>query len=85
VGRDVFRIDAGVAIPEVNEELNLGIPEGDYQTVAGFILDLLGRIPKVGDVAEYKDLRLKIEVMDGVKIEQVELRRVRDESSEDQQ
>ena len=59
-----------------SEELNLEIPEGDYQTLAGFILDRLGRIPEVGDVMEYGDLRFTIKVMERVRIEEVELRRL---------
>ena len=76
LGRDAFRIDAALAISDINEELDLDIPEGDYQTLAGFILDRLGRIPKVGDVLEYGDLRFTIKVMERVRIEEVELRRL---------
>ena len=75
LGQDSFRMDAALAIADINEELNLEIPEGDYQTLAGFILDRLGRIPEVGDVMEYGDLRFTIKVMERVRIEEVELRR----------
>jgi len=47
--------------------------------VAGFILDNLGRIPEEGDVVEYEDLLLTVKAMSGVKIEKVELRRIRPE------
>ena len=70
-----FRLDAGAAITDINEELELKIPEGDYQTVAGFILDRLGRIPDEGDTVDYQDLRFTVKIMSGVKIEEVELRR----------
>ena len=76
LGLDSFRMDAGLAISDINEELDLKIPEGDYQTLAGFILDRLGRIPEVGDVMEYGDLRFTIKVMERVRIEEVELRRL---------
>ena len=70
-----YRLDAGVGILEINDELDLNLPVGDYQTVAGFILDKLGRIPEEGDVVEYQDLRLTVKLMDGVRIDRVELRR----------
>ena len=76
LGLDAFRMDAGLAISDINEELGLEIPEGDYQTLAGFILDRMGRIPEVGDVMEYGDLRITIKAMERVKIEEVELRRL---------
>ncbi|MFP6635617.1 MAG: transporter associated domain-containing protein, partial [Dehalococcoidia bacterium] len=66
----------GVGIPEINEELDLGLPEGDYQTVAGFILDSLGRIPEEGDMVEFENLRMTVKEMNGVKIETLELRRM---------
>jgi CBS domain containing-hemolysin-like protein len=75
-GRDAFLMDAGLAISDINEELGLGIPEGDYQTLAGFILDRMGRIPGVGDVLEFGDLRFTIRTMERVRIEEVELRRL---------
>jgi putative hemolysin len=74
LGRDVFRMDAGLAISDINEELDLDIPDGDYQTLAGFILDRLGSIPEVGDVMEFDNFRITIKAMERVKIEEVELR-----------
>ena len=76
VDENTYRLDAGVGIPEINEELDLGLPEGDYQTVAGFILDSLGRIPEEGDMVEFENLRMTVKEMNGVKIETVELRRM---------
>ena len=76
LGRDAFLMDAGLAISDINEELGLGIPEGDYQTLAGFILDRMGRIPDVGDVLEFGDLRFTVRNMERVRIEEVELRRL---------
>ncbi len=76
LGRDAFLMDAGLAISDINEEYGLGIPDGDYQTLAGFILDRLGSIPVVGDVMEFGDLRITIKTMERVRIEEVELRRL---------
>ena len=77
-----FRLDASVGIAEINDELDLGLPEGDYQTVAGFVLDNLGRIPDTGDVVEYDSLRLTVMAMSGVRIDSVEVRRVRTDQDE---
>lgn len=75
VDENTFRVDAAVGILEINDELNVGLPEGGYQTVAGFILEFLGRIPEEGDIVEYKDIRLTVKAMDGVRIDKVELHR----------
>jgi putative hemolysin len=66
-----FQIDGSMRIEEANEEMELELPEGDYETVAGFILNLLGRIPKRGEQLRYKDLKLVITKMRGVKIEEI--------------
>jgi len=58
-------------IEEANEEMELDLPEGDYETVAGFILDLLGRIPRPNEQLRYKDLKLVVTEMRGVKIEKI--------------
>ncbi len=73
LGRNYYRVDAAVGIAEINEELELDIPEGDYQTLAGFMLAQLGRIPETGDVVEYRDLSITVKAMDGVRIDEVEL------------
>ncbi len=66
-----FEVDGGMRIEEANEEMGLGLPEGDYETVAGFILDILGRIPRPNEQLSYKDLKLVITEMRGVKIEKI--------------
>ena len=83
IGQDTFRLDAGIGISEINEELKIDLPEGDYQTVAGFILYSLGRIPLEGEAVEYRNLRLTVKVMSGVRIDEVELRRLPTQQDED--
>ena len=61
----------------VNEEMGLELPEGDYETVAGFMLHLMGHIPRRGERLRYKGLRLVITEMRGLKIEKVLLTRQR--------
>jgi len=63
-----------MGIDEINEKLGLNLPEGDYQTVAGFVLDQMGRVPTEGEHFHYQNLRLTIKEMKGVKIETVEVR-----------
>jgi len=68
-----FQVDGGMRIEEVNEEMELELPEGDYETVAGFILHLLGHIPKPNEQLRYKGLKLVITEMRGLKIEKIML------------
>ena len=79
-----FQVDGGMRIEEANEQLELELPEGDYETVAGFILDLLGRIPKPNEQLRYKDLKLVITEMRGVKIEKILLTKENPTASDQQ-
>ena len=66
-----FQIDGGMRIEEANDEMGLELPEGDYETVAGFVLHLLGRIPRQGEQLRYRGLKLVITKMRGMKIEEI--------------
>ncbi|MDD5701742.1 MAG: hemolysin family protein [Dehalococcoidales bacterium] len=66
-----FQVGGSMRIEDINEEMHLAIPEGDYETVAGFILNLLGHIPKTGEQIRYRDLKLVVTRMEGLKIEEI--------------
>jgi len=68
-----FQIDGGMRIEEANEEMGLELPEGDYETVAGFVLELLGHIPRENEQLRYKGLKLVVTEMRGPKIEKIQL------------
>ncbi len=71
IAHDTFQVSGGMRIDQANEELALGLPEGDYETVAGFILNVLGHIPKEGEQLKYGEVTLTVTEMKGVKIEKV--------------
>ena len=75
-GIEQFELSAGMAIEEANTKLALDLPEGDYQTLAGFMLKQMGRIPQVGDYFVYGNLRFEVKAMGQLRIEQVEVRRL---------
>jgi CBS domain containing-hemolysin-like protein len=58
-------------VEEANEELGLGLPTGDYDTVAGFLLSLLGHIPREGEQLRYGNLKLAVTQMRELRIEKI--------------
>jgi CBS domain containing-hemolysin-like protein len=71
-----FEIDAQSRVDEVNDALKLSLPTSpDYETVAGFLLYLIQRIPRAGEVIPYENLRFTITTMSGRKIERVRVER----------
>jgi len=72
VDERTVQVDGGMSIHDANEELELGLPEGEYETVAGFVLNQLGHIPREGEKFSYNDaLSLVVTRMIGRKIERV--------------
>ncbi len=76
LGEGAWEVDALVRVDEINTELNLGLPEHEeYETVAGFLLWLLGRVPQQGEEAHWEGLRFQVLEMKGPKIERVSIAR----------
>lgn len=72
IDADTVQVDGLMRIDEVNQELNVTLPEDDhYETLAGFILYRLRRIPIEGEQLHYGDLDLTVYEMKGPKIEKV--------------
>ena len=80
-GDNAFRLDGGFRVEEANEELELGLPTGDYETVAGFILSHLGRIPIQGEQLKYRNLKFVVTEMRGMKIEKVMVTREKEDTT----
>jgi putative hemolysin len=70
-------VDGHLPIEELQRRMNRRDMVGrDYHTVAGFVLARLGRIPKAGDVLSWRDLKIEIVDMDGMRIDKVTIARV---------
>ncbi|MFH1647437.1 MAG: hemolysin family protein [Chloroflexota bacterium] len=77
-----FQIDGSMRIDEANEEMELDRPEGeDYETVAGFILSLLGHIPRRNEQLRYRGMKMVITEMRGMKIEKIMLTKERQDAA----
>jgi putative hemolysin len=71
VGEGVTRIWGGVSLREVNERLDLELPEETFDTVGGYVFGSLNRIPQVGDEVRFTEGRLRVVKMRGRRIEYV--------------
>ena len=60
VGTRTYKVDGSMRIDEANEQLELGIPEGEYNTIGGFALNLFGHFPKEGEQLVNGGLRLVV-------------------------
>jgi len=63
--------DAGLTIEEFTERAGLPLPDGDYETVAGYVIARLGRIPEPGDGVVVEEHRVTVTEMDGLRVTRV--------------
>lgn len=71
IDANTFQLEGGMSIDEANEELSLGLPQGEFDTVAGFILDVLGHIPEEGEEFEHRNLIIRVTEMRDLKVETI--------------
>lgn len=70
------RVNARLAVDELNEVLGADLPEGDWDTVGGLVFDLLGHVPVEGESVEVDGFRLRAEKVQGRRIGRVRVERI---------
>lgn len=71
------RVNARMPVDEVNELLHAELPEGDWDSIGGLLLHLLGHIPVNGESAEVDGFTLRAERVQGRRIGRVRIEPVR--------
>jgi putative hemolysin len=70
-------IDASISVRDLMEDYNIEIPESpEYETLGGFIVTHLQRIPQTGDIIEMDDKRLRVVEMVGQRIAKVKMEKI---------
>ena len=78
INKTTWKIKASESIEIVNDQIGVKIPEGEYETLAGFILSELGRIPESGEKIALNDSSIMVTRASKSMIKEVRL--VRQES-----
>ena len=61
LGEDQFLVDARMEVEDVREQLMLPVPDGDYETLSGYLLERFERIPKEGEHISLEDWTLTVQ------------------------
>ena len=69
-------IDAGAEVDMLNEQYGMNFPVGDYETIAGYVLHILERIPKKDESFTIKDCSFKIIKATERGIHKIEVRKI---------
>ncbi len=72
----VLSVDARLTIEDFEDETGVVLPEGPYETAAGFVLERLGRLAVVGDVVPINGHDLVVTAVDRRRIRRLEVRDV---------
>jgi putative hemolysin len=72
VDADTLLVDGHVNIEEVNEALDIVLPEGEeFETIAGFMFNRAGRLVETGEAFDYENVTLRAEQVDDTRIQKV--------------
>jgi magnesium and cobalt exporter, CNNM family len=85
VSDDVYRVDGKISIDEVNEVLDVELPDEEWDSVGGLMLGLMGSIPKEGEAVSFQNLRFTAEKVNGRRISKVLIRREEPEETPEQE
>jgi CBS domain containing-hemolysin-like protein len=72
VDDDAALVDGAVNIHELNEALDIVLPEGEeFETIAGFMFNRAGRLVEQGEEFDYENVTLRVEQVEDTRIQKV--------------
>ncbi len=83
VSEGVYRVSGKVSIDDLNELLDAELPDEEWDTVAGLVLNLFGKIPENGEHVGFQGLKFTAEHVQGRRVAQVLIERVPGMNGED--
>jgi CBS domain containing-hemolysin-like protein len=76
LGDGVYRVSGKTSIDDVNEMLDVELPDEEWDTVGGLVLDIFGKIPDAGDEQLFQGLRFRAAEVQGRRVATVVISRV---------
>jgi CBS domain containing-hemolysin-like protein len=81
VGDGEYRVDGRMSVDEVNDILDVELPDEEWDTIAGLMLGLMGSIPEEGESVAFQNLTFTAERVDGRRISKIRITRRDDEET----
>jgi putative hemolysin len=63
-----FEVDGLMSLEDLSEQADVEIPEGPYETISGYVMHFLGRIPVEGDLLNVNGIRITVLTMEGKRV-----------------
>lgn len=71
-----YEVDAMLDIETINKTLNIELPiSEDYESLGGLIMSELGKIPAIGDIVDFQDVKLVVVEVEKMRVSKVEIQR----------
>ena len=71
--RGVYLVDPELRIDEINDYFHMNLESEKSDSIGGFVIELLDRIPKQGDVVRYGDILFTVNEMQGLKMTKLKM------------
>lgn len=82
-GDEQWTVDATAEVREFAEQIGLELPEGhDYATVGGYVIERLGRVPKIGEMIRVDGVVITVREADDNRVVRVDVERLREPGTE---
>ena len=75
ISEQEIECDGKTEISSINNFYGIPVPQGDYNTIAGYVISLLERIPERGEIIDTKGLRMVILDADAKSIRRVKIKK----------
>ncbi|MEW9122895.1 MAG: hemolysin family protein [Thermotaleaceae bacterium] len=72
---NILVVNAKTSIEEINELLDISLPEDEYESIGGFVFNLLGRLPLIDDEIEFEDTKIRVISVHNRRIKQLEIQK----------
>lgn len=77
-----FLIQADISLEEINEQFGLDLPEEDFESLGGYVFNILGRVPVIGDKVERENVIIEVITLLNRRVTSVKLTVMNDETQE---
>ncbi len=83
VGENRYEVDGAAKIADLNDALDLELESEDYDSVGGYVIELLDHLPKVGESVREQNVEFEVLEADKTRVERVRVTLLKPEETED--
>ena len=73
ISENTYDIDASIKLDDINDALDLELSSDDYDSLAGFVIEVMDKLPEEGEKASFKNLDFEVTKVNKNRIERISL------------